>query len=404
MTIKCKECGHNERDWIADHLAEAHSLSVDAYLTAHPGAVTVSQRLIDRWETERPRAKRTGPPALDTLSIEFSKVNFPVNYNVPESVCLPMPPEYRIPSHGALGKDVQHAVVSLACKRSLYIWGLPGSGKDALFHAWSAMTRTPAIIFQVQPGVDIQGWFFSRAFNEKGTFDEEGELLKAARDGYVCEDGTVVPYMLLISDFDRADRAQAEYLRLITDSIQGRIKGPKGVTYPVLPGTIICATANTAGSGDSRGRMTSANVIDASILDRFQRTFQFRWMDWRDEEPIVRAKFPLLVERAEGVFKTMGQVTKTLRKAIAEEELYAEFSHRGLCTVLGHAEDLIFCSGKVPTDLMKKAIRAWRDGLPDEESRQTAKNLIDPFLKGGAIDEGDTSHIDKDGNLADGWS
>jgi hypothetical protein len=405
MALKCKICGHVEADWLPDHLAEAHGLTVDAYLAKHPGAPTASQRLLDRWEKGRPKHRRTLPPQPADLAVDFAGVSFPVHTSVPPEACLPLPPEYRIPRHGGLGKDVQHAVVSLARKRSLYIWGLPGSGKDALFHAWSAQTRTPAVIFQVQPGVDIQGWFFSRAFDDKGTSWEEGELLKALRDGYVTPDGERVPYLVLISDFDRADRAQAEYLRLVTDSIQGRVKGPRGVTYPVLPGTIVAATANTAGAGDSRGRMVSANVIDASILDRFNRTFQFRWLDWKDEEPIVRAKFPMLVEKCPEVFPTMGRVTATLRKAIAAEELYAEFSHRALCTVLGHAEDLIFCSGgkKVPSRLLKKAARAWLDGLPDEETRQAARNLIDPHLKGGAIDEGDTSHIG-DGSLAENWS
>ncbi len=397
MTIQCQECSHVERDWLADHLAEAHDLSVDDYLSKHPSATTASQRLLDRWEEDRPNRRRTAPPNPKDLTIEFSEVNFPVHNMVPESACLPMPSEYRIPRHGVLGQDIQHAVVALKRKRTLYIHGLPGSGKDAMFHAWSAMTRTPGLIFQVQPGVDIQGWFFQRSFDEKGTYDEPGELFKALVNGYKCADGTVVPYIIVISDMDRMDRAQAEYMRLITDSIQGRVKGPGGTTHRVLEGTIICATANTAGGGDSRGRMTSANVIDASILDRFDRTFMFSWMDWRDEGPIVRAKFPLLVEHRPSAFATMGKATKILRKAIAEETLYAEFSHRGLCKVLGHAEDLIYIAienGNVlPSKLMSKACRAWWDGLPDEETIQTAKNLLDAFIDGGAIDEGDTSHI-----------
>jgi MoxR-like ATPase len=405
MAVKCNICGHEERDWLADHLLEAHGLSVEQYLDQHKGAPTASQRLLDRWEKQRSKTRRALPPKANELTVNIAGVEFPVNPDVPAEACLPLPPEYRVPRHGGLGKDVQHAVVSLKRRRSIYIWGLPGSGKDALLHAFSALTRTPAAIFQVQPGIDIQGWFFARAFNESGTYYEEGEALRALRDGFLTPSGRRIPYLLAFSDMDRMDRAQAEYMRLITDSIQGRVKGPGGATYPVLPGTVIAATANTAGAGDSRGRMVSSNVLDASILDRFERKFQFRWMDWRDEEPIVRAKHPLLVERCPDVFATMGRVTETLRKAIAAEELYAEFSHRALCTILGHAEDLIHCSGgtKVPSKLLKKAARAWLDGLPDEDTRQAARNLIDPHLKGGAIDEGDTSHIN-DGNLADGWS
>jgi len=395
----CKVCGHVEKDWLADHLAEAHDMSVEAYLEAHPGAPTVSQRLLDRYEEERAkdkdqRPRRRLPPTPDELTVRLGSVEFPVNTDVPAEACLPLPDNYRLPRKKGLGKDIQHALVSLRRQRSVYIWGLPGSGKDALLSAWSAYTRTPASIYQVEPGVDIKSWFYSRSFDKDGTSYEEGELLRDLRDGYTTSDGRQVPKLIVLSDFDRADRAQVEHIRLAADSIMGRVKGPRGVTYPVLPGTIIAATANTPGGGDTRGRMTSANVIDASILDRFERTFHFRWMDWGDEGPIVRAKFPVLAEKCPDVFDTMKGITSVLRKAIAAEDLYAEFSHRALCTILGHAEDLIFCNGgNVSTHLLKKATRAWLDKLPDEDSRQTAINLMDPYIEGGAIEEGDTSHI-----------
>lgn len=272
MMIACAECGH--QDFMLDeHLLQAHGLSVSEYAAKHPSANTVSKELVANWEASRPAPKRVGPPKRQDLTISFAGVSFPVNADVPASACLPMPPAYRVPTQGRLVKDVQHVAVSLRCKRSVYIWGLPGSGKDAVIHAWSWLTRTPGAIFQVTPSTDIQSWFFSRGFDEKGTTWNEGAFLKAARDGYLLPDGTRVPMVILISDFDRADKAQAEYLRLICDSIEGRLMGPGGVTYPVLPGTMIVATANSCGSGDIRGRCISANPIDASLLDRFNRKF-----------------------------------------------------------------------------------------------------------------------------------
>jgi MoxR-like ATPase len=301
-----------------------------------------------------------------------------------------------VPLHGDLAEDIQHATVALKNGRSLYIWGMPGSGKDALFHAWSAMTRTPAMLRQVKPGTDIEAWFFSRGFNEKGTFWEEGDVLKALRDGYITSDGRVVPYLILVTDFDRADRAQAENIRLITDSIQGRIDGPAGKTYKVLAGTRIAATANTAGGGDERGRMTSANPQDASLLDRFDRKFQFRWMDWRDEGEIVKAKFPILFSKFPAAFVKMERVTKHLRESILQGDLHAEFSHRGLCNILGHAQDILSLSNKADTKLLKKAARSWVDGLPDTENRDFARKIMDPDL--GMLDEGDTTRV-RDGNV-----
>lgn len=399
ITCQVPACSHKEQDWLGDHLVEAHGMSAGNYQAAFPGAQIVSKRLRGRYEKEIGNPRRAHPPAPETLTVKFAGLAFKVHTGVPVEQCLPMPEHYRLPKSGQLGKDVANAIVALFCNRSLYIWGMPGTGKDALIHAWSNLTRTPAIIKQVIPGSDIESWFFSRGFDEKGTAWEEGDVLKALRDGYLCDDGTRVPYLLLVSDLDRADRSQAEYLRLITDSILGRVSGPTGAVYNILPGTQVVATANTPGGGDERGRMVSAQPLDASLLDRFERTFMFHGMDWKDEGPIVRAKHPLLCSKAAWVFEKMGKATAALRAAIDNDELYAEFSHRGLCSILGHAEDLLLCSGptqKVTASLLRKAARAWYDKLPDQEARNKAKTCMDPHIKGGMINEGSTKHMSGD--------
>jgi MoxR-like ATPase len=322
------------------------------------------------------------PPDPTKLEIRFANIRFPVNYDVPEDGCLPLPDHYRIPAFGKLGEDVQHVAIALKHHRSLYIWGLPGSGKDATIHAWSWMTRTPAIIRQVKPGTDIESWFFSRGFNEKGTIWEEGEVLKALRDGYVTASGRILPYVVLITDLDRANTDQAEHLRLITDSIQGRVDGPAGHIYRVMPGTGIVATANTAGGGDERGRMVSSNPLDAALMDRFQRKFQFHWMEWEDEGIVVRAKFPILFNTYPNLETKVKDVTKKLREAVLNGTLHGEFSHRALCAILEHAMDIIAESEKkLPENLMGIAARAWLDGLPDEENRLIAQRVLDGHFK-----------------------
>lgn len=321
-------------------------------------------------------ANRSHPPDPSTLSIKFAGTVFPVNHDVHVDNCLPKPDFYTIPTRGNLGKDVQHAAVALKNKRSLYIWGMPGSGKDALIHAWSYLTRTPSMIRQVKPGTDIESWFFSRGFNESGTTWEEGEVLKALRDGYTTSSGRKIPYLILVTDFDRASRDQAEHLRLITDSIQGRVDGPAGHVYKVMNGTIVVATANTSGGGDERGRMVSSNPLDASLLDRFERKLQFHWMEWDDEFPIIRAKFPLLFKSIPNLNTRMGQVTKNLRESILNGTLHGEFSHRGLCSILSHATDVMNESDGVPPNLIGEASRVWLDGLPDESNRMIARRIM----------------------------
>lgn len=390
--LQCRECPMVVNDYLGDHLLEAHGITVAEYQVRYPGVSATSQRLQDRVASVAPN-RRAHPPAPNQLTISFANVTFPVNWDVPAHYCLPMPPHYRVPQFGNCGEDVQHIAIAMKHRRSIYAWGLPGSGKDALFHAWSFMTRSPAIIRQVRPGTDIEAWFFSRAFNQAGTYWEEGELLKALRDGFLTTTGRRIPYLVLVTDFDRADREQAEALRLVTDSIQGRVPGPGGHVDNIIEGTVIAVTANTAGGGDERGRMVSANPVDASLMDRFERKFEVRWMDWRDESEIVKSKFPALFQRCPSILDKMGATTRVLREAILNGDLHAEFSHRGVCTILGHAEDLVLESTgrKIPKNLMQMAARAWVDGLPDQANRENARNIMDPHLN--TLNEGDVSHI-----------
>ncbi len=387
--ITCAVCSKPVKDWLGDHLVEDHGMTVPAYLAAHPGAEIASARAVAAVAAPA-TLRRAHPPAPTNLSVAFNGrgMTFPVNVGVPAEVCLPEPSEYQIPVHGELGRDIAFALVGLQKGRSMFIWGTPGTGKDALFHYWSARTRTPGIIKQVIPGTDIESWYFSRSFNEKGTSWDEGDVLMAIRDGYLCADGTRVPYILLLSDLDRAQKDQAEYMRLIIDSIAGRVQGPAGKTYKVFPGTRIVATANTSGGGDSTGRMVSSNPIDGSILNRFNYKLQFHLMDWKDEEPIVKAKFPMLVARVPTIFEALGRATAAMRAAIANNTIYGEFSHRDVCHILMAADDLLSNTTTDKASLLKQAVRVWLDGLPDEDTRKAAVNVLDPHIKGGTVTAG----------------
>jgi MoxR-like ATPase len=393
--IKCKVCGHEALDYLGDHLVEAHGLTVTEYLAKYPGAPTISKRLSEAFAAKAKKIRRTGPPALDALKVKFAGVTLPVNTAVPAEACASYPDNYVVPEHGELGDDVQAFALVWGdpeCPPT-FIHGEPGCGKDALVEVLSYLTLTPQIKRSIVPGTDIQSWFFTRELDKDGTHYELGPVLLALRDGYTCPDGTVVPYLFHITDFDRADKSQAEYLRLITDTIEGQVVGPKGECFKVLEGTRVVTTANSAGGGDVRGRCISANPIDASILDRFLVALHFHQLDWADEEKICRAKFPVLGERCPGIFKVMGRITTALRKAIKDETLYAEFSHRGVVSILKHATRLVRQKDGIPTNLLKKAARVWVDKLPDDDTRSVAWNVMDPHIKGGTLDAGDTTHV-----------
>lgn len=383
--IKCELDGI-EVHHLAAHVAEAHGVSLETYLASHPTTETVSGAVRSAFEAKVASLTRRAAPRPEDLLVEVGPAKLPVNHDVPEEACLPLPSHYRLPVHDDLGDDVRRVLRYWSKSRSMWIWGPTGVGKDALPSALCALTRTPSAIFPINPDVDILAWFYTKSFDATGTHWEFGELFKALVHGYTSHrTGRKVPMAIVLSDFDRANRSQAEAIRLVADSIQGRVKGPRGETYVVLPGTRIVITANTMGGGDASGRCVSANVLDTSIINRIERKVRFHPMAWRDEEPIVRAKFPRFVSKCAHLLPSIGQATAALRAAVADQTLYGEFSHRDLCTWVGDCEDILETTNSPPADLLRQGFVSVADGFADDETRNQAQTLVDPHISGGVM-------------------
>ncbi len=292
------------------------------------------------------------PSRRDPVGFEtFCGLPLSVKEGVPAEACLPEPEKgYHPPSCGAAADVTRFLTVGLEAGMNTFLYGPPGSGKDAFVHAYSARTRTPALKCQIVSGTDTHAWLWSRSLKGGDTHWEEGELLKLVRDGYLSSTGERIPGLVLLSDFDRADDDQIETFRLMLDTIgSGRIPLPQGGSVPVFPGTMFVATANTVGSGDTTGRYVSANVIDASILNRFPVVREMPYMAWEDEQIPLINQFPKIAEVAgflpgiktsEG-WTGLGAVVKILRSMIAEGKAYGEFTFRDLSNWLGFSEKLI---------------------------------------------------------------
>jgi hypothetical protein len=396
--VRCELDGE-EHLLLAPHLAEIHRMSVETYLTQFPDAPVESPEITRRHADWASRLRRRRAPDPSELRIRIGNVDFPVNWDVPESACLPLPAHYRLPTAGDLGKDVARALRYFRAGRSTWIWGSTGAGKDALPSAVCALTRTPSAIFPINPDVDILTWFYDKTLSAGGTGWEFGELFRALVEGYKSPTGRHVPMLVLLSDFDRAGRSQAEAIRLVADTIQGRVKGPRGETYPVLPGTRIVITANTMGGGDASGKCISANVLDSSIINRIERKVKFHQLAWDDEEPVLRAKFPIFDERCGHMFGAIGAAVSALRKAVDEQNLFGEFSHRDLCTWIGDCEDILQYSQTLPRDLLRQGFMSYADGLPDEQNRNQALTLVDPHIRDGGLPRGPVVGVREDEEL-----
>ena len=392
--VKCAMCGHKDLSLI-DHILEEHGMTVAQYQEGFPKQPVVSNLLLEIEAVTQPKTTRRAGKFLDDLKVAFAGLEMDVWHDVPAEVCLPEPTNYRLPKFGQLGKDVAQACLYSAERLPLWISGAPGTGKDAFVHALSAVLRRPALMLTIAPGMDLEGYLYTRSFapDENGdvsTFYEYGELWKALTEGYVTEDGNVRPYIVLLSDFDRATKAQVETLRLILDSISGRVMSPDGKAVPVIKGTQIIATANSQGQGDTTGRCISARAVDSSIMDRFDTAVLFHSMSWKDESEILRGKFPSLFGQMPEALNTFGACTKALRSCIDKGELYMEFSHRTVCAWARVAEATFkWRPNTAPEKVLVDSARAWIDKLGDEETRMEARRTIDPYMKGGAISSSD---------------
>jgi len=402
--VECLIDGHKALHLEA-HLRDVHGMTVEQYQRMYPNAPVVSQLVLTIESELAPNINRRKAKSADELVVSLAGLKLPVNHLVPAEACLPLPPNYRLPRFGKLAQSIAMLIEYIACNRSTWVSGPPGTGKDAVIHAISALLRKPALMLTIDPSLDIDSWMFEKDFGpgEDGqaeTFYTYGKLFKALTEGYTDANGDVHPYIILLSDFDRATKAQVEKLRLILDSIQGRVMGPNGDAVPVVSGTTIVATANSQGGGDETGRCISARPVDSSIMNRFERKVIFSPMSWKDEGEIVKSKFPALFEHDATTLDAIGYSTKALRKAIEDGELYAEFSHRDVCNWCSAAVDRLQLRPNKTSNLLSVAAQGWIQGLPDRESRLEAARIIDPFIKGGHMGG---QHIEDEDELVPGF-
>lgn len=395
----CRECGHTSH-WLGDHILEAHGMSVSQYLAKHEGAETISQEAYDAMLSRR--KTRNHPTKREDLSIKFGGLEFDVNYEVPADACAPENPYYRFPTQGKAKEACFNAVLGLMRGVSQFVWGCAGTGKDAFFQRFSELTRTPCKVIQVNPDLDISKILFSHEICPvKGSYYKEGVLLKALRDGYVTESGKRIPYLIILTDIDRATPQQGEHLRMVLDSVQGRIQTPDGGVEKVLKGSRIVATANSTGNGAIGGRYASSQVMDSSILSRFTYTWEFKTLSWKDEEIVVRSKFPILARHCEEIFTAVGKTTEVIRKATERGDLEMEFGHRELSGWMDFAECLaeydLKRGRKIRTHILKESFQVVLQAL-DSDMRDAVTQMVDTHIRGGLVNQGDTSHIG-DGEL-----
>jgi hypothetical protein len=356
--------------------------------SSHPsvdtsGMVLLSDTLTTSFDDSRKGVTRR-PATVNELEANLMGHKVRVNHQIREDQCLPSVPNYAFPTKGAAKGCFERALLALVRQKPVFIWGGPGTGKDAVVHAYCSMTRTPSLVFTFTRGTNVKGWFYSRSIGKEGTGWEYGALWNALVHGIEGRDGKRYPALILFSDVDRGDDDQLEEFRLVLDTTSKRIVGPDGSTSKIMEGTQFAFTANSNGNG---AEGMSSRPIDASLIDRMGRFVEFTALHWDDEGKVLREKFSLLNERCPDIFDQLGASVAGLRSLIKDGRLFAEISHRGLCEILSECEDLVWsANGKVPTNVLRHGFKAWLDRL-DHDNQMIAKTEINAQLKGGTFSD-----------------
>lgn len=373
----CKK--HIDESYIGQHIDKEHKgeWTTKRYKEEFPEAKTFTNYTKKVLENETSGIVRKAA----VLSNDYMVMGIPftANEGVPETACLKAPKAYRWPTRGKLAQAMKEIALLLKGDSNIWVWGPPGSGKDAFFQAFSQFTNTPALSIQVNQDTNLQSWFYQRGFNSSGeTVYNEGMILRACRDGYTTEKGEVIPYMIVLSDFDRADPRKMENFRSLLESNCRRVPGPQGKFFDVLPGTKFCFTANSSGGGDEHGRCVTSNVVDSSLLDRLA-VVRTSPMDWEDEKAILEERCPEFFEWAKSQTSDPLDFVKSKVKAIRDlimgEEVNIEFTTR---TVISWVEQVARIAKFDPTgNLMVRGARtAFLDKASDTTTRETLLNTV----------------------------
>jgi hypothetical protein len=155
---------------------------------------------------------------------------------------------------------------------------------------------------------------------------------------------------------------------------------------------MIGATANSAGGGDHTGRSSSAQTMDASLMERFPQKFRWGFLDWEDEGKILANIHPDLFLQENGErgreipknIQTVKKVLEAMRTALEEGKLYTEFSMRHVSAWVKRYRVIKTLNPTINnTVVWGKAFAAILDGLDDPHTCEEVRQTVQPHLNLG---------------------
>ena len=154
--IQCALCDFKGHSLIA-HLEAEHGMTAQAYIEAGHGP-TLSPMVLDRLVVKRKPA-----PEPKDLSVDIGGwFKMPVDIGITAEQTCKRPEGFLWATKGRSKKVHQRLTQSLARGRNVFLWGLPGTGKDAAIQAFFSDLRKPVIVISFKPGTDISPYFYTR--------------------------------------------------------------------------------------------------------------------------------------------------------------------------------------------------------------------------------------------------
>jgi MoxR-like ATPase len=365
--VTCKICEENdiesEYHFLGNHLEEVHDISISEYQDRYGSKVDITSE--ETWEEFVSQApERVGTERFENI-IRVGEIEIEANDADPAS-SGEKADGYKYPEMGPASESVQRLARAIKYGRNTYIYGHNGTGKSASTEALAADMNLEFSKYPMREGLDPETYLgmmeveIDEETGQNKTEFQEGKLLQDLR-GRVGEDGERRGVLILIDDIDRAPAEYHEVLRHVLESNSREVFVPELKTnVEIHPDTRIVATANSAGRGDNSGFYSSVQVMDESILDRFERAIEFHFLEPEEERTILGNKFPEIQDEHPEVLDDIISVTENIRDAIQAEELYITFSHRRLeqwaQSVEEHMQEFGFYEG-----IVHQAAKDWLD-------------------------------------------
>lgn len=351
--VRCLCCQEDGVDasfhFLHDHLNQVHGTNISSYLEKFGEDTPIMTDAV--WVGFQAQARsakitRAGTSKFADIvkvgRIKLKRQSGDMDYT------FPRPSHYMYPKKGDAASRVERVARAFKYRRNTFIYGPAGSGKSAIVRALCHDLNLESSHYPMREGLDTELYIGQMAVvvDEKSGLNvtrfEKGKLLQDL-EGRVGDDGIRRGVVILLDDVDRAPAAYHEVLRHCLEDNAKNIFVPElGVNIHLHPDTMIVATANSAGRGDTTGYYSSVEEMDESILDRFQRVVEFTFMEEEQELTILKRKFPRVLEKGgEDAFAKVMQVSGIMRSLVSTRAIFASFSHRRLVQWLMSLDELI---------------------------------------------------------------